>query len=55
MFDGIDTGGNTVTIKFKGQPMFLGDNDTYFNFDPNNTALNPPSPEMCICTDTYFT
>ena len=55
VFDGIDTGGNTVTIKFKGQPMFRGDNDTYYNFDPNNLSLNPPSPEMWICTDTYFT
>ena len=55
VFDGVDTGNNTVAVKFKGQPMYRGKNDTYYNFDPNNTSAHPPAPEMWICTDTYFT
>lgn len=55
VFDGVDTGGNTVTIKFKGQPLYRGANDTYYNFDVNNPNAHPPPPEAWICTDTYFT
>ena len=54
VFDGIDTAGNTVTIKFKGQPIYRGANDTYFNFDVNNPNAHPPPPEAWVCTDTYF-
>ena len=55
VFDGVDTGGNTVTIKFKGQPLYRGANDTYYNYDASNPNVHPPAPEMWVCTDTYFT
>ena len=55
VFDGVNTGNNTVAVKFKGQPMYRGKNDTYYNFDLNNPSAHPPAPEMWICTDTYFT
>ena len=53
--NGVDTSGNTVTIKFKGQPLFRGANDRYHNFDVNNPNVHPPPPKAWICTDTYFT
>ena len=55
VFDGVNTGNNTVAVKFKGQPMYRGKNDTYYNFDSSNPSAHPPAPEMWICTDTYFT
>ena len=55
VFDGVDTWNNTVAVKFKGQPMYRGTNDTYYNFDSANMSAHPPAPEMWICTDTYFT
>ena len=55
VFDGVSTGSNSITVKFKGQPMFRGDDDTYYNFDVNDKQSHPQPPEMWICTDTYFT
>ena len=55
VFDGIDTGTQTVPITFRGQPIYSGDNDTYYVFDPDNRDQHPPPPELWICQDTYFT
>ena len=55
VFDGIDTGTQTVPITFRGQPIYSGDNDTYYIYDPDHKDQHPPAPELWICQDTYFT
>ena len=55
VFDGIDTGSTSITVTFRGQPMYRGDDDTYFIPDPEYPNMHPPSPEAWICSDTYFT
>lgn len=55
VFDGIDTGSNSVTVTFRGQPMYRGDDDTYFIPDPEYPDQHPPAPEAWICSDTWFT
>ena len=55
VFDGIDTDTKTVPISFKGKPIYTGDNDTYYIFDPDHKDQHPPPPELWICQDTYFT
>ncbi len=54
VFDGIDTGSKTVNVSFKGTPIYGGTNDTYYNYDPDNSSVHPPPPELWICRDTYF-
>ena len=55
VFDGLDSGSNSITVTFRGQPMFRGDDDTYYIPDVDNKDVHPPSPEAWICSDTYFT
>ena len=55
VFDGIDTNTQTIPINFKGDPIYKGDNDTYYIFDPEHPDQHPPPPELWICQDTYFT
>ncbi len=53
VFDGIDTGTKTIPISLKGQPIYSGTNDGYYNVD-GDSSLHPPAPELWICQDTYF-
>ena len=55
VFDGIDTGSNSITVTFRGQPLYRGMDDTYFIPVPELPQIHPPSPEAWICSDTYFT
>ena len=55
VFDGLDTGSTSITVTFRGQPMYRGEDDTYFIPDPEYPNMHPPSPEAWICSDTYFT
>ena len=55
VFDGIDSGSNSITVTFRGQPMYRGIDDTYYIPDPENPDVHPPAPEAWICSDTYFT
>ena len=55
VFDGLDSGSNSITVTFRGQPMYRGDDDTYYFPDPENPNVHPPNPEMWLCSDTYFT
>ena len=55
VFDGIDTGSTSITVTFRGQPMYRGDNDTYYIPDPDLPDVHPPAPEAWICSDTWFT
>jgi hypothetical protein len=53
-FDGIDSNGQNIPIQLKGQPLYTGTNDTYYNYDPNNSNSHPPPPQIWCCRDTYF-
>ena len=54
LFDGLDSKGQNVPIQIRGQPIYTGVNDTYFNFD--ETGQNhPPPPQIFMCRDTFFT
>jgi len=52
-FDGIDSNGQNIPIQLKGQPLYSGSNDTYYNVDPAGT-IHPPPPQIWLCRDTYF-
>ena len=67
-FDGFDSNGQNVPIQLKGNPIYTGLNDTYYNrpfhkknfcfvnrsnVDENGTA-HPPPPQIWLCRDTYF-
>ena len=55
VFDGLDSGSNSITVTFRGQPMYRGDDDTYYIPDPELPNVHPPAPEAWLCSDTYFT
>ena len=50
-YDGLDSNGQNIPIQIKGQPLYTGKNDTYYNVD--ETGSHPP-PQLFICRDTYF-
>ena len=53
-FDGIDSQGQNIPIQIKGQPLYSGANDTYYNVDAAGT-IHPPPPQIWLCRDTFFT
>ena len=52
-FDGIDSNGQNIPIQIKGQPLYSGANDTYYNVNAAGT-IHPPPPQIWLCRDTYF-
>jgi hypothetical protein len=52
-FDGIDSEGQNIQIQIRGQPIYTGINDTYYNVDASGT-VHPPPPQLWLCRDTYF-
>ena len=52
-FDGIDSNGQNIPIQIKGQPIYSGANDTYYNVNAAGT-IHPPPPQIWLCRDTYF-
>ena len=52
-FDGIDSNGQNIPIQIKGQPLYSGINDTYYNVNAAGT-VHPPPPQIWLCRDTYF-
>ena len=52
-YDGIDSNGQNIPIQIKGQPIYTGINDTYYNVDSDG-SLHPPPPQIWLCRDTYF-
>lgn len=52
-FDGIDSEGQNIPIQIKGQPIYTGINDTYYNVDAAGTT-HPPPPQIWLCRDTHF-
>ena len=52
-FDGFDSNGQNVPIQLKGNPIYTGVNDTYYNVNADCTQ-HPPPPQIWLCRDTYF-
>ena len=52
-FDGIDSNGQNIPIQIKGQPLYSGPNDTYYNVNAAGT-IHPPPPQIWLCRDTFF-
>jgi hypothetical protein len=52
-YDGIDSNGQNIPIQIKGQPIYTGINDTYYNVNAAGT-IHPPPPQIWLCRDTYF-
>ena len=48
----INSQGQNIQIQIKGQPIYTGVNDTYYNVDEAGT-VHPP-PQIWMCRDTYF-
>ena len=53
-YEGYDSYGQNVAVQIKGQPIYTDDNDTYWNFNNDSGATNPPPPQIWCCRDTYF-
>ncbi|KAA6364231.1 MAG: hypothetical protein EZS28_040242 [Streblomastix strix] len=51
-FDGSDTKNKNTSIEQKGQPIYQGAIDTYYNVDFN--GKHPPSPVLCTVHDTFW-
>jgi hypothetical protein len=54
VFDGIDSHGQSIPIDIQFVPIVSGENDTYYNFDPENPTLHPPAPQIWFCRDVYW-
>ena len=52
-YDGFDSNGLNVPIQIRGQPVYNGINDTYYNVDEEGT-IHPPQIQLWLCRDTYF-
>ena len=52
-YDGIDSNGQNIPIQLKGNPIYTGANDTYYNVNAEGTQ-HPPPPQIWLCRDTYF-
>ena len=52
-FDGFDSDGQNVPIQIRGQPVYTGSNDTYYDVLGDGSA-HPPPPQIWLCRDTYF-
>jgi hypothetical protein len=62
-FDGIDTGGQNVSIQLKGDPIIKGTEDTYYNYPvsevPSSSPVayvmeHPVPPEAWICRECFW-
>jgi hypothetical protein len=52
-FDGFDSHGQNIPIQLKGNPIYTGINDTYYNVDSEGIQ-RPPPPQIWLCRATYF-
>ena len=52
-YDSFDSNGLNVPIQIRGQPVYNGTNDTYYNVDADGT-IHPPQIQMWLYRDTYF-
>ena len=55
VYDGLDGGYGNIQIQVNGQPIYTGDNDTYFNvYEPSGIVRHPPPTQLWLVRDTYF-
>ena len=55
-FDGIQSGSANIPIQLRGNPIYNGVNDTYYNVKQSGSEwIHPPAPQLWVCCDTYFT
>jgi len=48
-----DFNGQNIAIQLKGNPIYSGNNDIYYNIDAAGSR-HPPLPQLWLCYDTYF-
>jgi hypothetical protein len=54
-FDGLESGDSEVKIILKGNPIFNGQNDTYYHPNGDDLAfINTTPPDLGLCRDTWF-
>ena len=54
-YDGLDSGKGNVQVQVNGQPIYTGNNDTYYNIiEPNGNTVHPPPVQLLLVRDTYF-
>ncbi|KAA6375745.1 MAG: hypothetical protein EZS28_028727 [Streblomastix strix] len=51
-FDGLDTKNQNTSIELRGQPIFQGAVETYYNVD--TSGKHPPTPILCTVHDTFW-
>ena len=55
VYDGLDGGYGNIQIQVNGQPIYTGDNDTYYNvYEPSGIVRLPPPTQLWLVRDTYF-
>ena len=55
VYDGLDGGYGNIQIQVNGQPIYTGDNDTYYNvYEPSGIVRHPPPTQLWLVRDTYF-
>ena len=48
-YDGYDSNGQNVAVQIKGQLISTDENSTYWNYNNDSGATNPPPPEIwCV-------
>ena len=52
-FDGLDTNGQNVSVELRGNPIYQGTYDTYYNFTGDNST-RPPPPVLATVQDTFW-
>ena len=54
-FDALDGGFGNIQIQVNGQPIYTGENDTYYNIIlPSGAIVRPPPCQLWVTRDTYF-
>jgi hypothetical protein len=54
LYDGLDTGNESVPVKIVATPIHSGANDTYYNVTADGT-VHPCQPELWMCRSTFWT
>jgi hypothetical protein len=58
VFDGLDSDGQSVPIDIQFTPIVKGDEDIYYNFDPNpvtpSDSPHPPAAQLWLCRNVYW-
>ena len=52
-FDGFDSKGANIPVQIRGQPIYGGSNDTYYDIKGDGST-HPPPAQIWLCRDTYF-